>query len=344
MYSSVRPAARRIMSVVSAYHKPKQRASLPQATLSTFREIVPKDCEDTDILDASENCLQEICMDVGKHGEGFLVDGSRIQITTRPLMPEDLGRIFEQVSKYYDPKTHRAGIPGTLHRISFMFNTHKEIVGLTCRLSQDTHEETSSAAAHILETYSTSSCLLLGPPCSGKTTLLRAMAEHISTILNQRVLIVDKSGELGGATGSGVSSCRRLFVTSTQYRAMLEAVENHSPDCIVVDEISTAVEALACRSISQRGVRLIATAHGSQLMNLVNNPELNDIVGGTTPVTLTDNEAKLRGSRKTILERVRPPSFHTVVEMDKASKLPKRIWETEKAVDAYLRMLSTHAS
>jgi hypothetical protein len=102
---------------------------------------------------------------------------------------------------------------------------------------------------------------------------------------------------------------------------MIEAVENHMPEVIVIDEIGTELEAMAARTIAERGVQLVATAHGRSLDNLLVNPTLNDLLGGIQTVTLGDEEARRRGSQKSVQERKAPPTFDVLVEIQERQQL-----------------------
>ena len=164
------------------------------------------------------------------------------------------------------------------------------------------------------------SVLFLGRPGVGKTTVIREMARVLSDELRKRVVIIDTSNEIGGdgdVAHPAIGGARRMQVAdpSMQHRVMIEAVENHMPEVIIVDEIGTEAEALACRTIAERGVQLIGTAHGQLLENLIKNPTLTDLVGGVQTVTLGDDEARARGCQKSILERQGPPTFPILIEM-----------------------------
>src|SRR3989442_2470881 len=162
------------------------------------------------------------------------------------------------------------------------------------------------------------SILLLGKPGVGKTTLLREVARVLADEMGKRVVIVDTSNEIAGdgdIPHPGIGRARRMQVAtpSLQHAVMIEAVENHMPEVVVIDEIGTEQEAAAARTIAERGVQLIATAHGNTLENLMLNPTLSDLVGGIQTVTLSDEEARRRGTQKSVLERKAPPTFQTLV-------------------------------
>ncbi|XP_059449024.1 uncharacterized protein ycf45 isoform X2 [Corylus avellana] len=232
---------------------------------------------------------------------------------------------------------NRAGIEGTLHRISAIRSRNGMIVGLTCRVGR-------AVSGHVDMVYDLlqygKSILFVGRPGVGKTTVMREIARILSDEFHKRVVIVDTSNEIGGdgnVPHSAIGGARRMQVPepSMQHRIMIEAVENHMPEVIMVDEIGTEAETHACRSIAERGVMLIGTAHGQRLENIIKNPTLSDLVGGVETVTLGDGEARARNSQKTILERQAPPTFDFLIEMR-----DRHYWiahKTEKSVDMLLR-------
>ena len=219
---------------------------------------------------------------------------------------------------------NRAGIERTLHRISAIRNRNGDIIGLTCRIGRAVFG-TILMIRDLIETGQ--SILLLGRPGVGKTTALREIARVLADDLNKRVVIIDTSNEIAGdgdIPHPAIGRARRMQVSrpELQHQVMIEAVENHMPEVIVIDEIGTELEALAARTIAERGVQLVGTAHGNQIENLIKNPTLSDLVGGIQSVTLGDDEARRRGSQKTVLERKAPPTFEIGVEM----------WERQKWV------------
>src|SRR5947209_13432985 len=232
---------------------------------------------------------------------------------------------------------NRAGIEQTLHRISGIRNRTGKIVGLTCRVGRAVYG-TIDIILDILR--SGKSICLLGRPGVGKTTMLRECARMLSED-RKRVVIVDTSNEIAGDSDiphPGIGTARRMQVTdpALQHAVMIEAVENHMPQVIVIDEIGTAAEAEAARTIAERGVTLIGTAHGQTLENLLMNPTLSDLAGGISAVTLSDEEARRRGTRKTVLEGKAPPTFDVIVETHERDRLAIH-QNVGEAVDRLLR-------
>jgi stage III sporulation protein SpoIIIAA len=231
---------------------------------------------------------------------------------------------------------NRAGIPRTLHRISCIRNRQGRIVGLTCRVGRAVYG-TIEIIRDIIE--SGKSVLILGRPGVGKTTLLRESARVLAD--SKRVVIVDTSNEIGGdgdVPHPAVGKARRMQVPTPtlQHEVMIEAVENHMPEVIVIDEIGRELEAEAARTIAERGVQLIGTAHGNSLDNLMMNPTLSDLIGGIQSVTLSDEEARRRGTQKSILERKAPPTFDVLIEIQRRDQLAVYL-EVAPAIDSLLR-------
>lgn len=260
------------------------------------------------------NDIIEIVMDVGRTPEIRFPDDFEI-ISSREIMYDDIEYVVKRIGDF--GKDNRAGIPRTLHRISAIRNRNGVIVGLTCRVGRAVY----GAANIILDYIKTSkSILLVGKPGVGKTTILRETARIINDVLKKRVVIVDTSNEIGGdgdIPHPAIGRARRMQVPTPdlQHKVMIEAVENHMPEVIIIDEMGTQEEAYAARTIAERGVQLIATAHGNNLENLIFNPTLSDLVGGIQAVILSDEEAKKRGTQKTVLERKNPPTFDILVEI-----------------------------
>ncbi|MBC7528389.1 MAG: AAA family ATPase [Chthonomonadaceae bacterium] len=279
--------------------------------------------------------LLEIVMDLGRVPEArFLYDA--IELGDRPVMAEDLDYVISRIGTF--GKDNRAGIERTLHRISAIRNRQGKVIGLTCRIGRAVYG-TIDIILDIVQ--SGKSILLLGRPGRGKTTKLREVARILSTELQKRVVIVDTSNEIAGdgdIPHPAIGRSRRMQVASPeeQHHVMIEAVENHMPEVIVIDEIGTEQEAFAARTIAERGVQLIGTAHGNTLENLMMNPTLSDLVGGIQPVTLSDDEAKRRGTQKTVLERKAPPTFEVIIEIVEVDKLALHL-NVEQTVDRLLR-------
>jgi stage III sporulation protein SpoIIIAA len=281
--------------------------------LEALLATLPPDIHDAvDRLD-NRNELLEIVMDLGRLPEGRFPEGEVI-LSTIPVSYADLEYVVERIGEFGDD--NRAGIERTLHRISSMRNRKGRVVGLTCRIGR----AVLGSIALIRDIVEQGqSILILGRPGVGKTTLLREIARFLADEANKRVVVVDTSNEIAGdgdIPHPGIGRARRMQVSRTaeQHAVMIEAVENHMPQVIVIDEIGTELEAAAARTIAERGVQLVATAHGNSLGNLLMNPTLSDLVGGIQTVTLGDEEARRRHTQKSILERKAPPTFEVVVE------------------------------
>ena len=153
---------------------------------------------------------------------------------------------------------NRAGIDGTLHRISMIRNRRGTVIGLTCRVGRAV-KGAAELCKDLVSSEESSSVLLLGPPGVGKTTAIREMSRLLSADFNQRVVIVDTSNEIGDGDVAhpGVGNSRRMQVADPklQHAVLIEAVENHTPQVVIVDEIGTEEEAMAARTISERGVK-----------------------------------------------------------------------------------------
>ena len=258
--------------------------------------------------------LLEVIMDLGRLPQARYPE-EEVTLTDREVTIEDIEYVVSRIGAFGGD--NRAGIARTLHRISAIRNRDGNIVGLTCRVGRAVYG-TIKLIDDLIE--SGKSILLMGRPGVGKTTMLREMARVLADDLKKRVVVVDTSNEIAGdgdIPHPAIGSARRMQVAtpSLQHGVMIEAVENHMPQVIVIDEIGTELEAHAARTIAERGVQLVATAHGNTLDNLIMNPTLADLVGGIQSVTLGDEEARRRGTRKSVLERKAPPTFNIVVEI-----------------------------
>src|SRR5690606_1779383 len=274
-------------------------------------------------------------MDLGRLPEARF-PGREIVLSEREVTESDIEYVVSHIGEFGED--NRAGIERTLHRISCIRNRRGRIVGLTCRVGRAIFG-TIATIEDIIR--SEQSVLVLGRPGVGKTTMLREIARVLADEMNKRVIIVDTSNEIAGdgdIPHPAIGSARRMQVTSPQmqHAVMIEAVENHMPEVIVIDEIGTELEALAARTIAERGVQLVGTAHGNTLENLMANPTLADLIGGIQSVTLGDEEARRRGTQKSILERKAPPTFPVVVELQSWERVALHS-DVAETVDSILR-------
>lgn len=277
--------------------------------------------------------LLEIIMDLGRLPMARFID-REVEINHKEVTREDIDKVVSLVGEF--DADNRAGIERTLHRISAIRNKHGAVIGLTCRVGRAVYG-TIEIIEDLVE--SGKSILLLGRPGIGKTTMLREAARILAE--KTRVVIVDTSNEIGGdgdVPHPAVGRARRMQVAqpSLQHEVMIEAVENHNPEVIVIDEIGRELEAAAARTIAERGVQLVATAHGRTLENLLLNPTLSDLIGGIESVTLSDEEARRRGTQKTVLERRAPPTFDVLIEIQERDHLVVHE-DVAASVDALLR-------
>jgi stage III sporulation protein SpoIIIAA len=291
----------------------------------------------TEALRREENLseLVEVVLDLGREAEARY-PGSIKYLSDKLVTQADLDHVTEHIGDFGDD--NRAGIERTLHRISCIRNRKGKIVGLTCRVGRAI-QGTIDIVRDLVE--SGRSILFMGRPGVGKTTKLREMARILADDLHKRVVVIDTSNEIAGdgdIPHPAIGRSRRMQVRTPaeQHAVMIEAVENHMPEVIIIDEISTSAEADAARTIAERGVQLIGTAHGNSIENLILNPSLNDLVGGIDSVTLGDEEAKRRGTQKTVLERKSPPTFDIAIEIQDRYQLAIHI-DVADVVDQYLR-------
>lgn len=277
--------------------------------------------------------LLEIVMDLGRQPEARYTD-REIVLSEQEIKQEDIDFVIQRIGQFMGD--NRAGIERTLHRISGIRNRQGKVIGLTCRVGRAVFG-TVDIVEDILETGQ--SLLLLGRPGVGKTTLLREAARVLAE--QKRVIIVDTSNEIAGdgdIPHPAIGNARRMQVArpELQHEVMIEAVENHMPEVIIIDEIGRELEAEAARTIAERGVQLVGTAHGLSLENLLMNPTLSDLVGGVDSVTLSDEEARRRGTQKSVLERRAPPTFDVLVEiLDRQTFAVHH--DVAKSVDSLLR-------
>ena len=258
--------------------------------------------------------LLEVVLDLGRVPEARY-PGRAVALGEAVVEGADLEAVVQQLGAFGGD--NRAGIERTLHRISAIRNRTGAVVGLTCRVGRAVFG-TVAMVRDLMD--SGQSLLLMGRPGVGKTTALREIARVLADELEKRVVVIDTSNEIAGdgdIPHPAIGRARRMQVArpELQHQVMIEAVENHMPEVIVIDEIGTELEAQAARTIAERGVMLVATAHGNELANLVKNPTLSDLVGGIESVTLGDEEARRRRTQKTVLERAAEPTFPLAVEM-----------------------------
>ncbi|MBI4201503.1 MAG: AAA family ATPase [Chloroflexi bacterium] len=282
--------------------------------------------------------LIEVVLDLGRQPEARFLD-SEVLLQSREVQEEDLEYVIQRIGSFGED--NRAGIERTLHRFSAIRNRRGKIVGITCRVGRAVFGTIQPVEDLI---RSDKSILLMGRPGVGKTTILREAARVLAEEAGKRVIVVDTSNEIAGdgdIPHPGIGRARRMQVPSPalQHHVMIEAVENHMPEVIIIDEMGTEEEAAAARTIAERGVQLIATAHGNTLENLLQNPTLSDLVGGVQTVILGDEEARRRRTQKTVQERKRPPTFDVVVEIRDREHLAVHL-DVAKVVDDMLRGVS----
>ena len=284
-------------------------ACLPHEIVAALRELATRE-----ELAAGRDGLLEVVLDLGRRPEARLTSGD-VTLLDREITDEDLNWVVSRIGDFGGD--NRAGIERTLHRISAIRNRADRVVGLTCRVGRSVFGTIEILRDHI---EAGRSILIMGRPGVGKTTMLREAARVLASEFSKRVVVVDTSNEIAGdgdIPHPAIGKARRMQVSAPerQHLVMIEAVENHMPEVIVIDEIGTEAEAIAARTIAERGVQLIGTAHGNSLENLMLNPTLTDLIGGIQTVTLGDDEARRRRTQKSVLERKAPPTFDVVVEI-----------------------------
>ncbi len=301
--------------------------------LDVLMDVLPEEMAQA-VRDQNNSAdLLEIILDLGRVPTARLVSGE-VVLREAEITRADIDYVVERLGDF--DADNRAGIERTLHRISAIRNRRGDIVGLTCRVGRAVYGTLDIIQDLIDEGKS---LLILGRPGVGKTTMLREAARILAE--TKRVVIVDTSNEIGGdgdVPHPAVGRARRMQVATPalQHEVMIEAVENHNPEVIVIDEIGRQREAEAARTIAERGVQLIGTAHGNSLENLLLNPTLSDLIGGIESVTLSDDEARRRGTQKTVLERRSPPTFDILVEIQTRDMVAVHA-DIAAAVDALLR-------
>jgi len=283
--------------------------------LETLLENLPLFVQAPLVTHALYEEVVEILLDLGRRPEVRFVNQSEY-LSQKLISWQDLDYIIKRISKFSNE--NRAGIDRTLHRVSCIRNRQFLINGLTCRVGRAIFG-TISIVRDLLE--SEKSILILGKPGTGKTTIIREIARVLADEMGKRVIVIDTSNEIAGDSDIphfGIGRARRMQVPTTerQHELMIEAVENHMPQVIVVDEIGTELEVLAARMIAEKGVQLVGTTHGNCLENLIKNPSLSELIGGIQYVTLSDEEAKRRGTQKSILERKAYPAFEIIIEIN----------------------------
>ena len=306
-----------------------------QNDLERLLEVLPDKIRSQVSYSQMEDVI-EIVLDIGRRPEIRHSDGKIDKLDTGEITHDDIDAVTSKLPEF--TTDNRSGIPGTLHRISAIRNRQGKIVGLTCRVGR-----VVTGTIACIKDFCTmgKSILFLGRPGVGKTTKLREISRLVADELHKRVVVVDTSNEIAGdgdVPHPAIGSARRMQVRQPEFQKdiMIEAVENHTPEVIVVDEIGTEAEAQAARTIAERGVMLIATSHGNSLESLIKNPTLSDLVGGIQSVTLGDDEAKRRASQKTVLEREKQPTFDIVIEIIDRNTLAV-YKNTAEAVDYILR-------
>ncbi len=283
-----------------------------------------------------ERELIEVVLDLGRRPEARFGSGGEEVLLDREVTDRDIQWVVDHIGSFGDD--NRAGVERTLHRISAIRNRSGKIVGLTCRVGRAVFG-TIEIIGDLVE--SGRSVLIMGRPGIGKTTMLREAARVLADDLDKRVVVVDTSNEIAGdgdIPHPGIGRARRMQVPTPalQHAVMIEAVENHMPEVIVIDEIGTELEAMAARTIAERGVQLIGTAHGNNLDNLMLNPTLSDLIWGIQSVTLGDEEARRRRTQKSVLERKAPPTFDIIVEIQDRDRVIVHP-DVAETVDAMLR-------
>ncbi len=306
-----------------------------QNDIHLLTEVLPSKIR-RHIQEGSLDDAIEIVLDIGRIPEVRIGNGKIVYLGNDTVVSDDINFVVEKIPEF--TSDNRSGIAGTLHRISAIRNRQGKIIGLTMRIGRVITGTIACIKDFVMQNKS---ILFLGRPGVGKTTKLREISRLVADELGKRVVVVDTSNEIAGdgdVAHPAIGKARRMQVSQPEFQkdVMIEAVENHTPEVIVVDEIGTELEAQAARTIAERGVMLIATAHGNTLENIIKNPSMSDLVGGVSSVTLGDEEAKHRGCQKTVLEREKQPTFDIVIEIIDRNTLAV-YKNTAEAVDYILR-------
>jgi len=309
--------------------------------LDALLDILPTPIRQAILRQNDNSQLIEVVLDLGRLPAARYPQ-MELTLSQDEITHTDIEFVISRVGAFSGD--NRAGVERTLHRISAIRNREGRIIGLTCRVGRAVFG-TVKIIQDLIE--SEKSVLLLGRPGVGKTTMLREVARVLADDFKKRVIVVDTSNEIAGdgdIPHPAIGHARRMQVTTPlmQHAVMIEAVENHMPEVIIIDEIGTSLEAEAARTIAERGVQLVGTAHGNNLENLMMNPTLSDLIGGIQTVTLGDEEARRRRTQKSILERKAPPTFDIVVEIQERDKVKVHA-DVAKAVDAILRAKTQRA-
>jgi stage III sporulation protein SpoIIIAA len=318
---------------IMAKERREQKTEQITDDLDALLDVLPPEIESAVRAVNSGGDLIEVVLDLGRVPEARFLT-REVTLNDQEVRREEIEYVVGRVSDF--TSDNRAGLERTLHRISCIRNRRGDIVGMTLRVGRAIYG-TVDIVRDIVE--SGKSILLLGKPGVGKTTLLREAARVLAE--SKRVVVVDTSNEIGGdgdIPHPAIGRARRMQVATPalQHEVMIEAVENHMPEVIIIDEIGRELEAAAARTIAERGVQLVGTAHGNSLHNLLQNPTLADLVGGIQAVTLSDEEARRRGTQKTVLERKAPPTFDVVIEIIDRQHLAVQ-HDVSASVDALLR-------
>jgi len=302
--------------------------------LDALLDILPLHVREPLYQQPDHSELLEVILDLGRLPEARFPHRELV-LNSKEVNQSDIDYVVSRIGEFTGD--NRAGINHTLHRISAIRNKNGYIIGLTCRVGRAVFG-TVRMIQDLIE--SGKNVLLLGRPGIGKTTMLREVARVLADDFKKRVIVIDTSNEIAGdgdIPHPAIGHARRMQVAAPaeQHAVMIEAVENHMPEVIIIDEIGTELEAQAARTIAERGVQLVGTAHGNTLENLIMNPTLSDLIGGIQTVTLGDEEARRRHTQKSVLERKAPPTFGVVVEIVDYYKVTVHSDVTE-AVDALL--------